>query len=169
MPAAAPPNAPNAPNAPATPARRVLIARSLTVAGALAGLGLLPATAQAAYAVVAFQARTVAEVWRALGVSAPVHSPELTLAAPDVAENGSSVSLACACSAPGVRRLALLIEQNPSLLAALFDVTEAMDPALATRVKMAQSSTVLAVAVLADGRVLFTQRDVAITQGGCGG
>jgi sulfur-oxidizing protein SoxY len=51
----------------------------------------------------------------------------------------------------------------------MFDVTDAVEPSFSTRVKMAQSSNVVAVAMMNDGRVLFAQREVKVTLGGCGG
>jgi len=48
-------------------------------------------------------------------------------------------------------------------------VNEFVEPAFTTRVKMGQSSNVLAVALMNDGRVLFSQKEVKVTLGGCGG
>jgi sulfur-oxidizing protein SoxY len=72
-------------------------------------------------------------------------------------------------SLPGVKRLAVLVEKNPSALAAVFDVSDAVDANFNTRVKMGQSSNVMAVAMMADGRVLFAQKEIKVTLGGCGG
>jgi predicted secreted protein len=44
--------------------------------------------------------------------------------------------------AAGVKRLLLLVEKNPSVLAAVFDVTDAVEANFNTRVKMGQSSNV---------------------------
>lgn len=151
------------------PDRRQMLQRSAAVAGLLGGLGLLPEVAQAAWNSAAFEARNLAELARVLGLSAPVESREVTLAAPDVAENGAAVALGCASSLAGVRRLMLLVDKNPSPLCAVFEPGEGLVPDIATRVKMSQSSRVLAVAVTADGRVLFAQREVQVTAGGCGG
>ena len=71
--------------------------------------------------------------------------------------------------APGAKRLLLLVEKNPSVLSAAFDVNEFVEPSFTTRVKMGQSSNVLAVALMADGRVLYAQKEVKVTLGGCGG
>ena len=38
-----------------------------------------------------------------------------------------------------------------------------------TRVKMGQSSNVVAVAMMGDGKVLFAQKEIKVTLGGCGG
>jgi sulfur-oxidizing protein SoxY len=149
--------------------RREMLGRSAGVAAVLAGLGLLPAGAQAAYAAAAFTARTTADLTRALGISTPVESREVTITGPDIAENGAVVPLGCATALPGVQRMLLLVEQNPAVLCAAFDVTEAVEVRFNTRVKMAQSSGVVVVAVLNDGQVLFARKDVQITLGGCGG
>jgi len=63
----------------------------------------------------------------------------------------------------------ILVEKNPSVLAAAFNVSDSVEPNFSTRVKMGQSSNVLAVAMMADGRVLFNQKEIKVTLGGCGG
>ena len=149
--------------------RREMLKRSAGVASLLAGLGLLPAAAQAAWTAQAFEAKSLAEVLKALGLSAPTESKDVSLQGPDIAENGAVVPVSCSTALPGVRRLMILVEKNPSALCAVFDVTDAVEPAFSTRVKMGQSSQVLAVAVLADGKVLFSQKEIKVTLGGCGG
>jgi sulfur-oxidizing protein SoxY len=149
--------------------RRVMLRRSAHVAGLLAAAGLLPASARAAWPQAAFEAKSMADAIKALGAGAPVESKDVTLTGPDIAENGAVVPVGCACNLPGVKRLALLVEKNPNTLAAVFDVTDAIEPNFATRVKMGQSSNVFAVAMLADGKVLFAQKEIKVTLGGCGG
>jgi sulfur-oxidizing protein SoxY len=149
--------------------RRVMLQRSARVAGLLAAAGLLPAGARAAWPQAAFEAKNLADAMKALGGSAPAESKDVTLTGPDIAENGAVVPVGCACNLPGVKRLALLVEKNPNTLAAVFDVTDALEPNFSTRVKMGQSSNVFAVAMLADGKVLFAQKEIKVTLGGCGG
>ncbi|MBX3621145.1 MAG: thiosulfate oxidation carrier protein SoxY [Rhizobacter sp.] len=149
--------------------RRELLARSAGVAGMLAGLGLLPATAQAAWNAKAFEAKTMADLMAALGGSAPTESKDVTITGPDIAENGAVVPVGCSTTAPNVKRMLILVEKNPALMAAAFDVTPAIEPSFSTRVKMGQSSNVIAVAMLADGKVLYAQKEVKVTLGGCGG
>jgi sulfur-oxidizing protein SoxY len=139
------------------------------VAALLAGAGLLPTAAHAAWSQAAFEAKSLADAVKALGGAAPAESKDVTLTAPDIAENGAVVPLACACALPGVKRLLLLVEKNPNTLSALFEVSDAVEPNFATRVKMGQSSNVFAVAMMGDGRVLFAQKEVKVTLGGCGG
>ena len=149
--------------------RREMLTKSATVAGLLATAGLLPATAQAAWTQAAFDAKTVADAVKALGGGAPTESKDVTITGPDIAENGAVVPVGCACALPGVKRLLLLVEKNPAVLAAAFDVSDAVDANFGTRVKMGQSSNVIAVAMMSDGKVLFAQKEIKVTLGGCGG
>jgi sulfur-oxidizing protein SoxY len=149
--------------------RREMLARSAGVAGLLAGLGLLPASAQAAWPQAAFDAKTLADAVKALGAAAPVESKDVTLTGPDIAENGAVVPVAVATTLAGVKRLLVLIEKNPNTLAAAFDVSDAVEASFATRVKMGQSSNVYAVAIMADGRALYAAKEIKVTLGGCGG
>jgi len=152
--------------------RREMLSHSAKVATLLAAVGLLPGLSQAqtaGYNSAAFNAKTMAELMKALGAGAPVESKDVTVTGPDIAENGAVVPIGAATAAPGVKRILLLVEKNPAMLAAMFDVTDAIDANIATRVKMGQSSNVYAVAMMADGKVLFAQKEVKVTLGGCGG
>jgi sulfur-oxidizing protein SoxY len=79
------------------------------------------------------------------------------------------VPVGASTTLPGVKRLALMVEKNPNALAAVFDVTDAVDANVSTRVKMGQSSNVYAVAIMNDGKVLYAQKEIKVTLGGCGG
>lgn len=153
--------------------RRDVLQRSAALAALLAGVGLLPtqALAQAGWNKLAFEVKTLDEVMKALGAAKPVDSKDISLVAPDIAENGAVVPLGASTALPGVKWLALLVEKNPNALSALFEFSEFVDASALTRinVKMGQTSNVYAVAMMADGRVLFTQKEVKVTVGGCGG
>ncbi|MBI5718034.1 MAG: thiosulfate oxidation carrier protein SoxY [Burkholderiales bacterium] len=152
--------------------RRDVLAASTRVAALMAGAGLLPMAAQAqagGWDKAAFEAKTLADVVKAFGGQAPAANAAVTITGPDIAENGAVVPVGCATTLPGVKRLAILVEKNPSALAAAFDVTDAVEPSFNTRVKMGQSSNVYAVALMADGRTLFAQKEIKVTLGGCGG
>ncbi len=152
--------------------RRDVLSQSAKVAAMLAAVGLLPALAQAqasAYNAAAFEAKNMADLMKALGGSAPAASKDVTVTGPDIAENGAVVPIGAASTLPGVKRLLILVEKNPSMLAATFDVTDAIEANISTRVKMGQSSNVFAVAMMNDGKVLFAQKEVKVTLGGCGG
>jgi sulfur-oxidizing protein SoxY len=150
-----------------------MLSTSARVAAALAAAGWLPQAAFAqqagAWNKAAFDAKTMADLMKAMGGSAPTESKDVTLTAPDIAENGAVVPIGVATTAPNVKKLLLLVEKNPNVLAASFDVTDAVDANFGTRVKMGQSSDVYAVALTGDGKALFAKKEVKVTLGGCGG
>lgn len=149
--------------------RRDLLSQSAKVAALLAAAGLLPAAAQAAWNEAAFSAKSMADVVKALGGGAPAESKDVTIIGPDIAENGAVVPVGASSSVAGVKRLMLLVEKNPNALAAIFDLSDSVEANVSTRVKMGQSSNVYAVAMLADGKVLFAGKEIKVTLGGCGG
>ncbi|WP_425261095.1 thiosulfate oxidation carrier protein SoxY [Rubrivivax sp. RP6-9] len=149
--------------------RRTLLSHSAKVAALLAGAGLLPQHALAAWNAGAFEGKTLADVAKALGAGAPAESKDVTLTGPDIAENGAVVPVTVSTTLPGVKRLLVLVEKNPSVLAAIFEVSDAVDASFATRVKMGQSSNVYAVAQTADGKMFFATKEIKVTLGGCGG
>ena len=154
------------------PTRRHVLTQSAQLAFMLAAVGMLPGLVHAqaaAFNTAAFDAKTMADLMKALGGGAPVESKDVTITGPDIAENGAVVPIGASTALPGVKRMLLMVEKNPSMLAALFDVTDAVDASFSTRVKMGQSSNVFAVAMMNDGRVLYAQKEIKVTLGGCGG
>ena len=147
--------------------RRSMLGHTGAVVALMATAGLIP---QIAFAQAnAFDAKSLAEVIKALGGGAPTISADIILTAADIAENGAVVPLGVSTTLPGVRKLLLLVEKNPSALAASFNVNDAVDASINTSVKMGQSSNVYGVAMMNDGRVLYAQKEVKVTLGGCGG
>ena len=149
--------------------RRDALKNSAAVAGMLLATGLLPRAALAAYNKAAFDAKTVADVIKALGASAPQESKDVSLTAPDIAENGAVVPIGAATTLANVKSLLVLVEKNPNTLVASFDVNEAVEPNFLTRAKLGQSSDVYAVAITTDGKALYAKKEVKVTLGGCGG
>ena len=117
----------------------------------------------------AFEAKTMDEALKALGAGAPAASKDITfVSTPDIAENGAVVPIGIASAIPKTEAIAILIEKNPSTLTANFDIPPGTDPAISTRVKMAQTSNVYAL-VRADGKYYVTSKEIKVTLGGCGG
>ncbi len=149
--------------------RREMLQRSAVVAGLLASTGLFPQFAHAAFNKNAFDAKNVADAVKAYGANAIAESKDVTVTGPDIAENGAVVPLGASTTLAGVKQLLILVEKNPSVLVAMFNVTDSIDANVATRAKMGQSSDVYAVAIMNDGRALFAKKEVKVTLGGCGG
>ena len=148
--------------------RRETLKQSAVVAGLLASTGLFPQQA-AAYQKAAFDAKTLAEVAKALGAGAPVESKDVTVGGPDSAENGAVVPLTASTTLAGAKRVLILVEKNPAALVAMFNVTDSVEANFATRAKMGQSSDVYAVAIMGDGKAYYAKKEVKVTLGGCGG
>lgn len=148
--------------------RRETLKQSAVLAGLLASTGLFPQYALA-YNKGAFEAKSLADVLKALGAGAPVESKDVVIGGPDIAENGAVVPLTASTALAGVKQVLILVEKNPSAMVALFDVTDSVEVNFSTRAKMGQSSDVYAVAVMADGQALYAKKEVKVTLGGCGG
>jgi len=149
--------------------RRETLKHSAVVAGLLASTGLFPQFAHAAFNKAAFDAKSVQDVLKAIGPGALAESKDVTITGPDIAENGAVVPLGATTTLPNVKQLLILVEKNPSVLVAMFHMTDSIDATVSTRAKMGQSSDVYAVAITADGKALCAKKEVKVTLGGCGG
>lgn len=149
--------------------RRDALKNSAAVLGMLMAAGMLPHMAHASYNKAAFDAKTMADVLKALGASAPAESKDVTLTAPDIAENGAVVPLGAATTLPNVKQMLVLVEKNPNTLVASFAVSDALEANFLTRAKLGQSSDVYAVAITNDGKAFYAKKEVKVTLGGCGG
>jgi sulfur-oxidizing protein SoxY len=135
----------------------------------LAAAGIIkPGIALADWNKAAFEAKNMADTLKALGASTPADSKDVQLTAPDIAENGAVVPIGIASTLPNVTMVAIMIEKNPSTLAASFTLPAGTEPNIQTRVKMGQTSNVFAV-VKSDGKFFMTSKEVKVTMGGCGG
>ena len=151
--------------------RRQALKKTAVVAGLLTSTGLFPhlALASVAASKAGFEAKNIPDAIKALGAGVLVASKDVSLTAPDIAENGAVVPLAASTTLPGIKRLLILVEKNPFPLVAVFNVSDSVDPAISTRARMGQSSDVYAVAIMGDGKALFAKKEVKVTLGGCGG
>src|SRR6476646_6565042 len=117
----------------------------------------------------AFDTKNMADTMKALGGGEPVPSKDIVFfQTPDIAENGAVVPVGITSYIPKTESIAVLIEKNPNMLAAVFDIPPGTEPSLSTRVKMGQSSNVYAL-VKADGKYYVASKEIKVTLGGCGG
>lgn len=137
--------------------------KALTAAGLV-----LPGMALADWSKAAFEAKNMGDALKALGVKTPTDSKDIQLTGPEISENGALVSMGISTSLSKVTQMAILIEKNPTMLAAMFHVPEGTEPAFQTRLKMAQSSQVHAL-IKADGKFFMASREFRVTIGGCAG
>jgi sulfur-oxidizing protein SoxY len=142
-----------------------------TLLAALVAAGWLkPGSARAqTWNKAAFDTHDLGETFRALGAVEPAQSTDIAFVqTPEIAENGAVVPIGVVSNLANTQWIAILIEKNPNLLAAVFDIPSGTEPALSTRVKMAQTSKVYAL-VKADGKSYVAAKEIKVTLGGCGG
>ena len=99
---------------------------------------------------------------------ANIGSGDIMLTTPEIAENGNTVPITV--SAPGASSIMILAAGNPVPAVATFNFGP-MSAARSgsTRIRLAKTQDVIAVAKMEDGSFQTTQATVKVTIGGCGG
>ena len=100
------------------------------------------------------------------GAAASADGIELT--APEIAENGNTVPVAV--SAPGAVAITMLAGGNPTPGVAKFTFGPgSAEQRASTRIRLAGTQDVIAIAEMADGSFAAVHKTVKVTIGGCGG
>ena len=116
----------------------------------------------------AFEGKSLNDVVKAMGGAPATLSSDVILTAPEIAENGNVVRMGVEAKMAGASMIALLVEKNPNVLSASFDVITGSDASFSTNVKMGQTSNVYALAKVGD-KYFYAVKEVKVTLGGCGG
>jgi sulfur-oxidizing protein SoxY len=160
------------PDAPDTARRTILKA---AVAGGLAGFGFgafpFPAFADADakdWPADAFKVKSETDALKGLYGKSAEASDKVSLDAPEIAENGAVVPIAVASTLPNVTGIAILVLENPNVLAAAYKIPAGTEASVSNRLKMAKTSKVVAV-VESGGKLYSATKEVKVTVGGCGG
>ena len=142
---------------------------------ALTGLGYLPFGPMPALAAAndkwpedAFRQKGQAEAIKALYGKTAEPSDKVKLDAPEIAENGAVVPISVTTTLTDVTSISFLVADNPSALAASYQIPPGTLPSVANRLKMAKTSNVIAI-VEAGGKLYSATKEVKVTVGGCGG
>ncbi len=99
---------------------------------------------------------------------AEVANTGVTLTAPEIAENGNTVPISV--DAPGATAIMVLAAGNPTPGVATFNFGPlAAAQSASTRIRLAGTQDVIAVAKMADGSFAQASSTVKVTIGGCGG
>ena len=146
--------------------RRSLLKYS-AVFGLMASAGLISVAQAQEWNKAAFEGKNLDEVFKILGAGTPDKSGAITLNAPDIAENGAVVPVGITTTLKA-EQMAVLVEKNPSALAAQFFIPAGTEPFVTSRIKMGQTSNVYGL-VKADGKWSMAVKEVKVTLGGCGG
>ena len=97
----------------------------------------------------------------------------VSLVLPPLAESGNSVGIEIRVDSPmnaaeHVRRIGIFNEKNPISTTAIFHLSPRCGVArVATRIRLADTQRVLAVAALSDGSFWSAQADILVTLGAC--
>ena len=101
------------------------------------------------------------------GANYTAPSDKLTIDVNDVIENGAVVPLAIKSGLPNVHSITILVEKNPNPLIANFKLHPLCQGFIETRIKMGESSDIIAV-IRADDQLYSTRKFVEVIAGGCG-
>jgi sulfur-oxidizing protein SoxY len=145
------------------------VVQGASLASVLAAMGLLAPGQVLAQSrnEAAFTAKSLADAVKGLG-GTPAESKDVVITAPDIAENGAVVPVGVTSNLPKTQEIYILVEKNLNPLSAGFTIPDGTEPFVQTRVKMAQSTNVVAV-VKADGKWYSAVKETKVTLGGCGG
>ena len=159
--------------------KRFATTRRLILKGAgavaLIGLGNLPFALAPAFAAAndkypdeAFKAKSEADAIKALYGKPAEASDKVKLDAPEIAENGAVVPISVSTGLADVTSIAFLVTENPNALCAFYRIPAGTTTSVASRLKMAKTSNVIAI-VEAGGKLYSATKEVKVTVGGCGG
>ncbi len=113
-------------------------------------------------------AATVEELTAGFTGGAAPGTDGITLTAPEIAENGNTVPVEV--DAPGAVAIMLLAAGNPEPSVCTFTFGPAAgSQKAATRIRLAKTQDVIALAKMADGSIKQASTTVKVTIGGCGG
>jgi sulfur-oxidizing protein SoxY len=135
---------------------------------ALALLTALPkALLAAAWPEKAFLSTERSQALKALlGTDETILSREISLKLPEIADNGAVVPVTVTTSLQNVESISIVVQHNPRPLVATFEMMSRSLPEVSSRIKMAQTSRVMAV-VKTDTGIYSMSKDVKVTIGGC--
>lgn len=137
---------------------------------ALAVLAALPrAVFAAAWPKQAFASTAAAQaLTELLGTDRTTPSDQVMLKVPEIAENGAVVPVTISTTLDDIESISIVVEKNPRPLAATFEMSYGALPEISSRIKMGETSQVMAVVKTGSG-IYSTSKEVKVTIGGCGG
>jgi sulfur-oxidizing protein SoxY len=92
---------------------------------------------------------------------------------PELAENGNTVPMAVAVDGPKtdshVEEILIIAPNNPNARVIRFRFSAISVPEAATRIRLAETQNVIAIAKMSDGTFFSGSKEIKVTIGGCGG
>jgi len=151
------------------------LTRRRVLSGAAMGTVAIAGSSLFARASQATRAEAMAAIKERIGDKEPKSSSKIELDVPEIAENGSTVPMGVKVDSPmtnadHVKAVHVMATKNPDPEIITFKFTPKSGRAEAqTRMRLAETQNVMAVAELSDGATIMTQKKVKVTIGGCGG
>ena len=153
------------------PTRRQFLKQQFLTGSAIIAAGGLGTLSLPAFAAAEDAAKALADF---VGDS-ETQTGKLTLKTPEIAENGNTVPISISVESDMtkdsyVESVMVLAEGNPNPEVITFHFTPASGKAEAsTRMRLAKTQNVIAVAKMSDGTVYTDTKNIKVTIGGCGG
>ena len=91
---------------------------------------------------------------------------DITIEAPELAENGTNVPVKLSTKIPQANFIALMADHNPNPVCVGFHVLPNTEPTYSVRVKVAETSSLLAV-VRSNNKWFYSSKDIVVMIGGC--
>ncbi|MDW3094238.1 MAG: thiosulfate oxidation carrier protein SoxY [Gammaproteobacteria bacterium] len=91
---------------------------------------------------------------------------KVKIEAPEIASNGATVPITISTDLDNVKSISVLVEKNPRPYIATFFINENIEATISTRVKMRETSNVVAIVETTSGKFIAKQ-SVKVTAGGC--
>ena len=133
----------------------------------VAGL-MKPTAAFAGWNKAGFESKNLDGAMGSIGGGSAAASGDITVKAPDIAENGAVVPVEITSGIAGTDSIAIIGEKNTLPLIAVFNLSNGAQGYISTRIKMGSTSNVIAL-VKAGGKAYKAHKEVKVTIGGCGG
>lgn len=117
----------------------------------------------------AFAARNVNDALKAYGSANAAESRDITINAPEIAENGAKVEVEVSSNLANTRSLAIFADKNPMPMCSAIDFSGPVLPYVRAQLKLSETTRIRAVAKTSDGKSYVAFREIKVTLGGCGG
>ena len=117
----------------------------------------------------AFSARNVNDALKAYGSANAADSRDITINAPEIAENGAKVEVEISSNIANTRSLAIFADKNPMPMCSAIEFSSWVLPYVRAQLKLSETTRIRAVAKTSDGKSYVAFREIKVTLGGCGG
>lgn len=137
----------------------------------LLGAGLLVPTRllAAEWNKTAFTARSINDALKAYGSNAASDTRDISINAPEIAENGAKVEIEATSNVANTRSLAVFADKNPMPLCSVIEFSGPVLPYVREQIKLSETTRIRVVAKTTDGKSYVAFREIKVTLGGCGG